>query len=185
MCEFLFEPHMVSPCQESNGDKIDPQVSARSHSPLSNITTRPFFRSSGVISLGQVLGDSTHRRCSFRKEATMTTRNEKVHGIIHTAALATGAVGAGMAQVPGSDMPVIMALQTTMIMAIGHEHNVSLTRGAAADLLLTFTSAALGRSLSQVLVGWMPGLGNAINAATAAAMTETVGWAADAYFEDS
>ena len=72
----------------------------------------------------------------------MTTRNERVHGIIHTAAVATGAVGAGMAQVPGSDLPVIAGLQTTMIMAIGHEHDVSLTRGTAADLLLTFTSAA-------------------------------------------
>ncbi len=114
----------------------------------------------------------------------MTTRNERVHGIIHTAAVATGAVGAGMAQVPGSDLPVIAGLQTTMIMAIGHEHDVSLTRGTAADLLLTFTSAAVGRTVSQALIGWVPGLGNVVNAATAAALTEAVGWAADAYFED-
>jgi uncharacterized protein (DUF697 family) len=36
--------------------------------------------------------------------------------------------------------------------------------------------------LSQALVGWIPGVGNAINAATAAALTEAIGWAADGYF---
>jgi uncharacterized protein (DUF697 family) len=35
-----------------------------------------------------------------------------------------------------------------------------------------------------VQVGWVPGLGNAINATTAAGLTEAVGWAADAYFSD-
>lgn len=41
-----------------------------------------------------------------------------------------------------------------------------------------------GRGISQVLVGWIPGYGNAINATTAAAVTEAIGWAADAYFAD-
>jgi uncharacterized protein (DUF697 family) len=31
-------------------------------------------------------------------------------------------------------------------------------------------------------VGWLPGFGNAINAATAAALTEAIGWAAEEYF---
>ena len=39
-----------------------------------------------------------------------------------------------------------------------------------------------GRLLSQVLVGWVPGFGNVINASTAAALTEAIGWAADSYF---
>jgi uncharacterized protein (DUF697 family) len=34
------------------------------------------------------------------------------------------------------------------------------------------------------MLGWLPGLGNAINAATAAALTEAIGWAADAYFRE-
>ena len=32
------------------------------------------------------------------------------------------------------------------------------------------------RLASQFLVGWIPGLGNAVNAATAAGITETLGW---------
>ncbi|MBS4879931.1 MAG: hypothetical protein KH138_06445 [Firmicutes bacterium] len=34
----------------------------------------------------------------------------------------------------------------------------------------------IGRGISQTLVGWIPGLGNAINAGTAAGLTEAIGW---------
>lgn len=115
----------------------------------------------------------------------MATRQQKVHGIIHTAATASAAVGAGLAQVPGSDAPIIAGIQTTMIVAIAQEYGASISKAAAADLLLTFTATVAGRGLSQLLVGWIPGWGNAINASTAAALTEAVGWAADAYFADS
>jgi len=113
----------------------------------------------------------------------MATRNQKVHGIIHTTSASAGLVGGGLAQIPGSDMPVLVGLQTAMIVAIAQEHGVSLTKTAAADLLLTFPAGYGGRALSQALVGWIPGLGNAINASTAMAITEAIGWAADAYFE--
>ncbi len=112
----------------------------------------------------------------------MATRNQKVHGIIHTAAAGAGAVGGGLAQIPGADMPVIMGLQTAMIVAIAAEHDETITKTAAADLLLTFVAGYGGRALSQFLVGWIPIAGNAINASTAIAITEAIGWAADAYF---
>ena len=89
-----------------------------------------------------------------------------------------------MAQIPGSDAPVLAGIQTTMIIAIGHEHGASVTKAAAADLLLTFAATVAGRGISQLLVGWVPGLGNVINATTAAGLTEAVGWGADAYFEE-
>ena len=114
----------------------------------------------------------------------MATKNQKIHGIIHTASVSAAAVGAGMAQVPGSDAPVLAMLQTAMIISIAEQHNINLTKSAAADLLLTFTATQVGRGVSQWLVGWIPGWGNAINASTAAALTEAVGWAADAYFSE-
>ena len=115
----------------------------------------------------------------------MATRDQKIHGVIHTAAAGAAAVGAGLAQIPGSDAPIIAGIQTTMIIAIAEEHGVSITKAAAADLLLTFAATAAGRGISQVLVGWIPGWGNAINACTAAALTEAVGWVADKYFSES
>lgn len=115
----------------------------------------------------------------------MATKNQRIHGIIHTASAACAAIGAGLAQVPGSDSLAIVPIQTGMIISIAREHGFPLDKAVAAQLLLTFTATAGGRTLSQVLVGWIPGYGNVINASTAAALTEAVGWAADAYFEKS
>jgi uncharacterized protein (DUF697 family) len=114
---------------------------------------------------------------------TMATKRQKVKGIIHISAAAAAGVGGGFAQAPGSDWPLLTSIQAGMIVMIASEHGVELTKAAAADLLLTFTATMAGRGLSQLLVGWIPGLGNVINAATAAALTEAVGWAAHAYFE--
>ncbi len=114
----------------------------------------------------------------------MATTNQKVHGIIHTASLACAAIGAGLAQVPGSDAAAIGPIQATMITAIGMEHGATITKAGAADLLLTFSATTAGRFVSQWLVGWIPAIGNAINASTAAALTEAIGWAADAYFAE-
>ena len=114
----------------------------------------------------------------------MATRDEKIHGIIHVAAASAAGVGGGLAQIPGADMPIIMGIQTAMIIAIGNEYGASVTETAAADLLLTFSAGMGGRFISQLLVGWIPGYGNAINASTAFAFTEAIGWAANAYFSD-
>ena len=110
------------------------------------------------------------------------TSTHKIHGIIHTASASAAAVGAGLAQIPGSDAPIIAGIQTTMIIAIADEHDTPIGKTAAADLLLTFLASTGGRTLSQFLVGWVPGYGNAINATTAASITEAVGWAANEYF---
>lgn len=114
----------------------------------------------------------------------MATDNQKVHGIIHVAAASAAAVGAGMAQLPGSDAPVLIAIQTAMISAIGEVHNQRITKEKAFTLLSTFMATVGGRTLSQWLIGWMPGWGNAVNATTAATITEAIGWAADAYFSN-
>ena len=81
-------------------------------------------------------------------------------------------------------MPVIAGIQTTMIIGIADLHGVSITKTAAAELLLTFSASMGGRALSQWLVGWIPGYGNAVNASTAVAVTEAVGWAAHAFFDE-
>jgi uncharacterized protein (DUF697 family) len=115
----------------------------------------------------------------------MTSKQNKIRGIIAIGTLSATAVGMGMAQLPGSDAPVLCGIQTTMIVAIAHEHGAHLTKTAAADLLLTFAATMTGRTLSQIFVGWIPGWGNAINATTAASITSAVGAAADAYFDES
>jgi uncharacterized protein (DUF697 family) len=103
--------------------------------------------------------------------------------IIHTFSGLAAGVGGGLAQIPGSDAMVLVGLQTQMIGLIAAEMGVPVKEAMAKELALTFGATMVGRSVSQWLVGWIPGWGNAINASTAAALTEAVGWAAVAWFE--
>ncbi len=119
-----------------------------------------------------------------RGTSPMATKAKKIHALIHAAAAASAAAGGGLAQVPGSDAAVITPIQVAMIVAIGAEHGTPIGKSAAAGLILSLSAAAVGRGLSQCLLGWVPGLGNAVNAITAAALTEAIGWAADAYFAE-
>lgn len=109
--------------------------------------------------------------------AEMTeSEKSKSHKIIHVAAAKAAAAGAGLAQVPGADSMVIIPAQISMIMALAKVFDVSLTESAAKSLLATAGETVAGRGISQFLVGWIPGIGNAINASTAAGITEAIGW---------
>ena len=110
------------------------------------------------------------------------SKRNKIHGINHSSSAAAAAVGGGMAQIVGSDWPVLAGIQTTMVVSIADVHEVDISRSLAAELLLPFGATCSGRVISQVCVGWIPGLGNAVNASTAAALTEAVGWSAHAHF---
>ena len=105
------------------------------------------------------------------------SQKESCHMIIHTASTAAAGVGAGLAQLPLSDHIVLLPIQVSMVVALGKVFDVNLTESAAKGVILTGMAATFGRALSQVLIGWIPGLGNALNAATAAGITEAMGWA--------
>lgn len=49
-------------------------------------------------------------------------------------------------------------------------------RSKCHAIIHTASASTVGRAASQLLLGWIPGFGNAINASTAAALTESVGW---------
>ena len=104
------------------------------------------------------------------------SQTAKCHGIIHTASAAAAAAGGGMAQLPGSDAIPITAAQVTMIISLGAVFDIPVSKSAAQALLKGLMGSAIGRFASQLLVGWIPGFGNAINATTAAAITEKIGW---------
>ncbi|MDP2902269.1 MAG: hypothetical protein Q8N96_04075 [Methylovulum sp.] len=105
------------------------------------------------------------------------SQENKCHAIIHSTATICAGVGAGMAQVPGSDSLVIVPIQIGMIISLGAVFGIELDESAAKATLATATATMVGRGISQALVGWIPGWGNALNALTASAVTESVGWA--------
>lgn len=111
-------------------------------------------------------------------------RKDKCYAIIHGAAVTTGAIGAGLAQIPLADSIPITAAQVAMIVAIAKVYDVDLVEGSAKGLLGGFSASVVGRNVAGVLVGWMPIIGNALKASTAAALTEAIGWAAVNHFEN-
>ena len=111
-------------------------------------------------------------------------QKKQCHAIIHTASVAAAGVGAGFAQVPGSDNALITPIQLTMTISLGKVFGKSLSESSAKAALGSVAASTIGRTVSQVLVGWIPGVGNAINASTAAGITESLGWLLAKEFED-
>jgi len=105
-----------------------------------------------------------------------SSQETQCHAIIHSVSGLCGVVGAGFAQAPGSDNAVIVPLQIGMIISLGAVFDIELSESSAKATLSTATASMVGRGISQALVGWIPILGNTINATTATAVTETIGW---------
>lgn len=103
---------------------------------------------------------------------------KKCNVIIHGASVAAGGVGTGLAQVPLADNALITPIQIGMIIALGKVFDQDMTKSAASAILGSAAATFVGRGLSQLLVGWIPVVGNVINTATAAGITEAIGWMA-------
>lgn len=98
--------------------------------------------------------------------------------IIHGASATCGGLGTGMAQIPLADNAVITPIQISMIVALGKVFGLSITKAAARGIIVGAGASLIGRGVSQLLWGWIPFIGNAINTATAAGLTEAIGWMA-------
>ena len=114
----------------------------------------------------------------------MTDREKTLcNSIIHAASAAAGGVGAGLAQVPCSDNALISPIQLAMTVSLGSVFGITMDQSAAKAALASTVATKVGRGAVQVMVGWLPGVGNAINATTAAAVTELIGWTMAKEFE--
>jgi uncharacterized protein (DUF697 family) len=109
---------------------------------------------------------------------------KKCSALIHTASVSCGGVGTGLAQIPGSDNAVIVPIQIGMLVGLGKVFDLDITESVAKSIIASAGASVAGRTVSQFLVGWIPGVGNAINTATAAGITESIGWLAVKHFHD-
>jgi uncharacterized protein (DUF697 family) len=137
------------------------------------------------IDLTMENGSSSEKHDDIRTAVAMgLTREEreKCGSIIHQASGAAALVGSGMAQIPLSDAVLIAPIQIKMITAIGSVFDVDLTESAAKGLFAALSASCVGRVASQLLVGWIPIVGNLVNACTAAGLTEAMGWLAVEHF---
>ncbi len=114
---------------------------------------------------------------------------KKCHEIIHAASITAAAVGGGSVAIPviGSfisllDESAITPIQIGMIISLGKVFNVSLNKKTAASMLTGMIAAKFGRKVAGFFGGMVPGLGPVINGATAASITEAIGWSTVTYF---
>lgn len=128
--------------------------------------------------------DEEYGQSSFKTSGKVKKINlppekmKQCHAIIHAAAVICGGVGTGLAQLPCADNAAIVPIQITMIVGLGKVFDLNITESVAKSIVASAGATIAGRTASQVLVGWIPVIGNAINTATAAGVTETIGWLA-------
>jgi uncharacterized protein (DUF697 family) len=103
----------------------------------------------------------------------------KARVVIHGAAVAAAAAGGGLAQLPGVGALVITPIQVSMVIALGSLHGRTLDKSGALAVLAAAYGPYVGRTVSQLLIGLIPGVGNVTNAATAFVITESIGWSAN------
>lgn len=103
--------------------------------------------------------------------------------IVHIAAASAGTVGAS--PIPGSDAPLIAAIQSTMIYKLNTEFEVNEAESSMTTLLTGILSATalaqVGKAVVANVLKFIPGAGTifgaVISATTAVAITEAVGFA--------
>ncbi|WQX81744.1 DUF697 domain-containing protein [Helicobacter pylori] len=99
--------------------------------------------------------------------------------IIHVASGAAGA--AGLIPIPFSDMPLIAGVQTGMIYEMNDAFGMDLDKSVGASLvagLLSVTAVAqVGRTLVNSFLKFIPVVGSVAGGATAAVITEGIGFA--------
>lgn len=114
-----------------------------------------------------------NKRKEISKEAKSIIpedQKNKCRLIIHSAATASGAVGA--VPIPIADALPISAIQTSMVICLGKTFGKEIDESTAKGLICSAASTLAGRSLAR----FIPGIGWMVSAGVAAVITETIGW---------
>ncbi len=85
---------------------------------------------------------------------------------------------------PFATMPVLTALQVSMVGLLGQLYGQTLTRSQAGSLVSTIAGGFLAQAVGRELIKLIPGLGSVIAASWAAAYTWALGEGACVYFGD-
>jgi uncharacterized protein (DUF697 family)/GTP-binding protein EngB required for normal cell division len=100
--------------------------------------------------------------------------------------LAFAVIAAALAAVPlpFATMPVLTALQVSMVGLLGKLYGQTLTSSQAAGVVSAIASGFLARAVGRELIKFIPGFGSVIAASWAAAYTWSLGEGACVYFGD-
>ena len=99
-------------------------------------------------------------------------------------AFAAAAAAIEAVPLPFASMPVLTALQVSMVGLLGQLYGQKLTRSQVGGVISTIAGGFLAQAIGRELVKFIPGLGSAIAASWAAAYTLALGEGACVYFGD-
>ena len=115
----------------------------------------------------------------FSVLAMTDEQKNQCHMLIHSAATSAAGSSVVLAQAPGADNIALVVIVGAMTIGLADIFDVSITESANAvgtKVLSDFAWKITMRAASQWAVGWIPFIGNAINAATMAWLVEDIGW---------
>lgn len=75
-----------------------------------------------------------------------------------------------------ADTVAITSIQVAMIVSLGQVFGIEISRSGAEAMRNSAMAAMVGKTVAKVLCGWIPVVGNVINACTGATITEALGW---------
>ena len=126
----------------------------------------------------------------LKMEKRLAAMKEGARTLVHVASAAAGTAGAS--PIPGSDAPIIAAIQSTMIYKINTEFELDADNAKMTSVLTGIMGvtalAQIGKALVSNVLKFIPGagtlIGGAISATTAIAITQAVGHAYIAVLEE-
>ena len=108
-------------------------------------------------------------------EKNMTIEQEnQCEMIIHAAAASCAAIG--VSPIPGSDAPLLIAAQVTMLVALSRVFDISLSKSVAESMAKTAFASNIGKVAAGQFAKMIPFFGSVNNAGVAFSITEMIGW---------
>lgn len=104
------------------------------------------------------------------------SQQKKCRWTIHGAAFVGALVAGGLAQIPASDNAILVPMEILMVLRLGAIFGIRIRDSYRTSLVIGTAATMIGRGVSEVLVGWVPLFGNALDAFTAVGVIEVLGW---------
>lgn len=108
-------------------------------------------------------------------EKIASERRLKAIAACQAGAIAAAGVAASMAQAPGFDIAAICAVEGTMCWTIAQLYGFEGGKGAFVTAIFPAIAGSVGPQLFSKAFTWIPGAGNALNAAVAYGVATTAG----------
>ncbi len=115
-----------------------------------------------------------------QQQGDLALKDRRIRKLVYSKATVAAAIGA--IPLPFADMALLMPLQISMVVAIGHFMGVEINRARAVELIATLGAGMTLRQASRQLLKLVPGYGSVLSGGVAFAGTVALGETARIWF---